>query len=101
MDDIFLKKVVQSIRRINERGYHISKDPLDFLRKNRLLRDGKLTFAAEMLFAKDWHVNTAVQMGFFQSPTIIKDRGEAQGDCEPFQYAGGDRKIWLRYQPCY
>lgn len=33
-----------------------------------------------MLFAKDWHVNTAVQMGFFQSPTIIKDRGEAHGD---------------------
>ena len=80
MDDISLKKVVQSIRRINERGYHISKDPLDFLRKNRLLREGKLTFAAEMLFAKDWHVNTAVQMGFFQSPTIIKDRGEAHGD---------------------
>ena len=61
MDDISLKKVVQSIRRINERGYHISKDSLDFLRKNRLLRDGKLTFAAEMLFAKDWHINTAVQ----------------------------------------
>lgn len=70
----------QSIRRINQRGYHISKDPLDFLRKNRLLREGKLTFAAEMLFAKDWHVNTTVQMGFFQSPTIIKDKGEAHGD---------------------
>ena len=80
MDDISLKKVVQSIRRINERGYHISKDSLDFLRKNRLLRDGKLTFAAEMLFAKDWHINTAVQMGFFQSPTVIKDRDEAHGD---------------------
>lgn len=80
MEDISLKKVVQSIRRINQRGYHISKDPLDFLRKNRLLREGKLTFAAEMLFAKDWHVNTAVQMGFFQSPTIIKDKGEAHGD---------------------
>ncbi|ACX74577.1 putative transcriptional regulator [Fibrobacter succinogenes subsp. succinogenes S85] len=80
MDDISLKKVVQSIQRINQRGYHISKDPLEFLRKNRLLRDGKLTFAAEMLFAKDWHINTAVQMGFFQSPTIIKDKGEAHGD---------------------
>ena len=80
MEDISLKKVMQSIRRINQRGYHISRDPIDFLRKNRLLREGKLTFAAEMLFAKDWHVNTAVQMGFFQSPTIIKDRGEAHGD---------------------
>ena len=80
LDDISLKKVMQSILRINMRGYHISKDPLDFLRKNRLLRDGKLTFAAEMLFAKDWHMNTAVQMGFFQSPTIIKDRGETHSD---------------------
>ena len=80
MEDISLKKVMQSIRRINQRGYHITRDPIDFLRKNRLLREGKLTFAAEMLFAKDWHVNTAVQMGFFQSPTIIKDRGEAHGD---------------------
>ena len=80
MEEISLKKVVQSIQRINQRGYHISKDPLDFLRKNRLLREGKLTFAAEMLFAKDWHMNTAVQMGFFQSPTIIKDRGETHSD---------------------
>ena len=80
MDDISLRKVKQSIERINRRGYHLPMDPVDFLRKNRLLRDGKLTFAAEMLFAKDWHINTAVQMGFFQTPTIIKDRDEAHGD---------------------
>ena len=80
LEDISLEKVEQSINRINQRGYHIPKDALDFLRKNRLLRDGKPTFAAEMLFAKDWHINTAVQMGFFQTPTIIKDKDEAHGD---------------------
>ena len=80
LNDISLEKVEQSIQRINQRGYHVSQDPLDFLRKNRLLRNGKLTFAAEMLFAKEWHMNTAVQMGFFQTPTVIKDRDEAQGD---------------------
>lgn len=35
---------------------------------------------AEMLFAKDWHMNTAVQMGFFQTPTVIKDKDEIHGD---------------------
>ena len=80
LDDISLEKVEQSVERINQRGFHIPKEPLDFLRKNRLFRDGKLAFAAEMLFAKDWHMNTAVQMGFFQTPTIIKDRDEAHGD---------------------
>ena len=80
MEEISLSKVGESIRRINLRGYHIPPDPMEFLTKNRLFRNGKLTFAAEMLFAKDWHVNTAVQMGFFQSETIIKDRDEAHGD---------------------
>jgi len=80
MDDISLEKVKQSIERINSRGYHIPLDAEEFLLKNRLLRNGKLAFAAEMLFAKDWHMNTAVQMGFFQSPTIIKDRDEAHSD---------------------
>ncbi len=80
MDDISLDKVERSIERINRRGYHISPDAKEFLLKNRLLRNGKLAFAAEMLFAKDWHMNTAIQMGFFQSPTIIKDRDEAHCD---------------------
>lgn len=80
IDEISLKKVEESIERINHRGYHIPSNPIEFLKKSRLIRDGKLTFAAEMLFAKDWHINTSVQMGFFQSPTIIKDRDESHGD---------------------
>lgn len=80
MEDVSLEKIERSIERINSRGYHLPMDAVEFLRKNRLLREDKLTFAAEMLFAKDWHMNTAVQMGFFQSPTIIRDRDEAHGD---------------------
>lgn len=80
LDDISLEKVSESIARINARGHKIPTDPMDFLRKNRLMRDGKLTFAAQMLFAKDWHVNTAVQMGRFIDPIHIKDRDEAHGD---------------------
>ena len=80
MEDISLEKIERSIERINSRGYHLPMDAVEFLRKNRLLREDKLTFAAEMLFAKEWHMNTAVQMGFFQSPTIIRDRDEAHGD---------------------
>ena len=80
LDDISLEKVSESIARINARGRKIPTDPMDFLRKNRLMRDGKLTFAAQMLFAKDWHVNTAVQMGRFIDHIHIKDRDEAHGD---------------------
>ncbi|MCQ2052895.1 MAG: transcriptional regulator [archaeon] len=80
LEDISLEKVSESIARINARGHKIPTDPMDFLRKNRLMRDGKLTFAAQMLFAKDWHVNTAVQMGRFIDPIHIKDRDEAHGD---------------------
>ena len=80
MDEISLEKVVDSIRRINQRGYHVPEEAKEFLIKNRLLRNGKLTFAAEMLFAKEWNLNTAVQMGFFQTETLIKDRAESHGD---------------------
>lgn len=80
LEDISLEKVSESIARINARGRKIPTDPMDFLRKNRLMRDGKLTFAAQMLFAKDWHVNTAVQMGRFIDHIHIKDRDEAHGD---------------------
>lgn len=80
MDEISLEKVNSCIERINARGYHIPQDPVDFLKKNRLMRDGKLSFAAQMLFAKDWHVNTAVQMGRFIDPVHVKDRDDAHGD---------------------
>ena len=76
-----LDKVNLSVKRINERGYHIKENaPIEFLEKCDLLRDGKVSFAAEMLFSKSWNINTTIEMGFFQDAIIIKDRLRSQGD---------------------
>ena len=81
IDALDLDKVSESIKRINERGYHIRENaPVDFLEKCELVRNGKVAFAAEMLFSKSWHINPTIEMGFFQDAITIKDGLRSNGD---------------------
>lgn len=55
-------------------------DPLTFLFKNDLIRNDKITNAAYLLFTKEDTVLTSIEMGRFQSPTIIKDNARSKSD---------------------
>ena len=80
IDDISLEKVQIAIDERNRLGGKIQDDPLTFLIKNELLRDGAVTHAAYLLFAKNDTLTTTIEMGRFQTDTIIKDSARTQTD---------------------
>lgn len=77
--DISLEKVQQFIDRVNRnRGFPVLDDPLSVLQKFELLRNGKVTRAAFFLFmAYESDLNT-IELGRFQTPTLIKDGARLQ-----------------------
>ncbi|GAB1453586.1 hypothetical protein MASR2M47_36420 [Draconibacterium sp.] len=79
-DDISLKKVQNAIDIINQTETKIIDDPITFLVKNDLLRDGLLTNAAFLLFTGKDTVFTTIELGRFQSDTIIKDSTRTKTD---------------------
>src|SRR5699024_1271656 len=80
LDDIDLGKVQLAIDNINQSGNRIVEDPLTFLIKNDLVRDGLVTNAAFLLFKKKESVLTTIEMGKFQSDIIIKDSDRTKAD---------------------
>lgn len=50
LDTISLDMVASTIKRLNTRGFNIQEDPFAFLVKSDLVREGKLTRAAYLLF---------------------------------------------------
>ena len=80
IDDISLDKVQAAIDIINQTSSRINDDPLTFLLKNDLLRDGKLTNAAYLLFTERDTVFTTIELGRFQTDTIIKDSSRTKSD---------------------
>jgi ATP-dependent DNA helicase RecG len=54
------------IDRINRAGGHVEEDPMSFLIKWDLLRDGLITNAAYQLFKKEDSVLTIIELGGFQ-----------------------------------
>ena len=58
----------------------ISDDPLTFLIKNDLLRNRQLTNAAYLLFTARDTVLTTIELGRFQTDTIIKDSARTKSD---------------------
>lgn len=80
IDDISLGKVQTAIDLINQTSTRINDDPLTFLLKNDLLRDGKLTNAAYLLFTERDTVFTTIELGRFQTKTIIKDSSRTKSD---------------------
>lgn len=80
IDDISLDKVQAAIDIINQTSARINDDPFTFLLKNDLLRDGKLTNAAYLLFTERDTVLTTIELGRFQTETIIKDSARTKSD---------------------
>jgi ATP-dependent DNA helicase RecG len=73
MKDIDLDKVRDFIRKVNEKGrFHLSGTSEDGLRKLKLLRDGKISNAAALLFAKEDTIYN-VHLGRFKTPSMIID----------------------------
>ncbi|MDF1550966.1 MAG: putative DNA binding domain-containing protein [Bacteroidales bacterium] len=79
-EDISFEKVQQAIDVINQRGGRITDDPLTFLLKNDLVRDGNLTNAAYFLFAGRDTALTTIELGRFQTDIIIKDSSRTKSD---------------------
>jgi ATP-dependent DNA helicase RecG len=73
LEDLDLEKVVKLIQKINsKREYKIEDDPLLFLKKYGLIQDIKITHAAYLLFSKQELDITEIQIGLFESDTVIK-----------------------------
>jgi ATP-dependent DNA helicase RecG len=80
IEDISLDKVQAAIELLNRDRISISEDPLTFLIKNDLLREGAVTNAAYLLFKKEDSVLTTIELGRFQTDTIIKDTARSKAD---------------------
>lgn len=80
VSDISLEKVQLAIDKLNLTGRAIQEDPLTFLMKYDLIRDGKLSNAAFLLFKKNDSVLTTIELGRFQNDIIIKDSDRNKED---------------------
>ena len=69
--DISDEKVQHAIDSINRAGGHIAEDPMSFLIKCDLIREGLITNAAYLLFKKEDSVLTTIELGRFQTEIII------------------------------
>src|SRR5690606_14329331 len=80
VNHISFEKVQLAIDAMNLNGARITDDPLTFLIKHDLVREGLVTNAAFLLFKKDDSVLTTIELGRFQSETIIKDTSRTKSD---------------------
>lgn len=79
--DISLEKVDLFIKMINKyRNEIIYDDPLTVLKKYELLRNGKITNAAYIAFAKNKPLITTIELGHFSDEISIKDSISLQKD---------------------
>ena len=80
INDISFDKVQAAIDLFNQTGTRVNDDPLTFLIKNDLVREGQITNAAYLLFtARDTVLNT-IELGKFQTDTVIKDSDRTKSD---------------------
>ncbi|MFW5832285.1 MAG: ATP-binding protein [Prolixibacteraceae bacterium] len=80
INDISLGKVQTAIDQVNKTGARISDDPLTFCIKNDLIRDGQITNAAYLLFTERDTVITTIELGKFQTDTVMKDSDRTKSD---------------------
>lgn len=81
LEDISFDKVQQVIDTVNqELKLNITDDPLTFLLKHDLVRDGAIANATYLLFAQKENLFTTVELGRFQTNIIIKDTTRSKCD---------------------
>ena len=74
LEDLSLEKVRGFIELANTyKDFKISDDPVRLLNKFELVREHKITYGGFLLFMKDTSALTTIELGRFQTPTIIKD----------------------------
>ncbi|HMP30876.1 MAG TPA: ATP-binding protein, partial [Saprospiraceae bacterium] len=79
-ENISLEKVQKVIDRINISEKSIIDDPLSFLFKKDLIREGLITNAAYLLFTTKESIFTTIELGRFQTDIIIKDSARTKND---------------------
>lgn len=74
LDDISIDNILNYIKKIEDyQDKQFSDDFMSILRKYELIKDGKLTYAAYLLFTGNNSILTAFQIGRFKSETKIID----------------------------
>jgi ATP-dependent DNA helicase RecG len=74
LEDISIEKVQKTIEAIRRRNNSaMMDDPLTFLQKGRLISGESVTHACWLLFMPDSDICTTIELGRFESPTIISD----------------------------
>ena len=80
-NDISMDKIINLVEKIEKYQDKIfDDDPMTILRKYELIKDGKLTFGAYLLFTSNVSAITAFQIGRFKSPTDIIDNIDIDTD---------------------
>ena len=80
IDDISLEKVEQAMGNLRNNGLTITENPIEFLEKRDLLREGELTHAAYLMFLQYESFLTTIELGRFQDPITIKDTARTKSD---------------------
>ena len=78
--DISMAKVRKCIRLLKKNGMTIAENNLSFLEKYDLMRDGKHTYGAFLLFKHNYSLFTTIELGRFQDDITIKDSSRTKSD---------------------
>ncbi|MDD3775803.1 MAG: putative DNA binding domain-containing protein, partial [Sulfurovaceae bacterium] len=80
-NDISMDKIINLVEKIEKyQNKTFEDDPMSILRKYELIKDGKLTFGAYLLFTSNVSAITSFQIGRFKSPTDIIDNIDIDTD---------------------
>jgi ATP-dependent DNA helicase RecG len=81
LEDISLEKVRKFIELANkQKDVKITDDPVRVLNKFELIRENKITYGGFLLFMGGNSALTTIELGRFQTPTIIKDSVTLKND---------------------
>jgi ATP-dependent DNA helicase RecG len=81
IEDLSLEKVRGFIELANQyKDIKITDDPIRVLNKFELIRENKITYGGFLLFMESNSALTTIELGRFQTPTIIKDSMTLKSD---------------------
>ena len=78
--EISMAKVRKCIRLLKKNGMTITDNNRAFLEKYDLMRDGKHTYGAFLLFKHNYSLLTTIELGRFQDNITIKDSSRTKSD---------------------